>query len=156
MADFGALLRRLTEHEVACFLAGDSAAALHGLAVEPPALQVVFARNEENRTRIVAALAAEQPYLRDVPPGMTFSWEPQTLFDALELPLTTALGDLDLMGQYAGGVPFEAWIPYTLPVTAWGVDCRALKLEALIELEENAAGGDPERAKALRALRPEA
>jgi hypothetical protein len=115
-------------------------------------VQVLFDRRTGNRERIVAALHDAGPYLRGVPGGMAFTWNAQTLLDSVDLPLATTLGDLDLMGQYLGGLPLETWLPYTAPMTAWGVACRGFKLEALLELETNDPDGDSERIAAMQAL----
>ena len=46
---------------------------------------------------------AYQPYLRGAPPGLPFRWDDRTLKAGLNFTLTTTLGDLDLLGEVAGG-----------------------------------------------------
>jgi predicted nucleotidyltransferase len=59
----------------------------------------------------------------------------------LNLTLTTTNGDLDLLGEVAGGGTYEELLPFTLEVSAHGITCRVVTLERLIQLKR--AAGRP-------------
>ena len=62
-----------------------------------------YARNRENIRRLVAALAPLEPYMRGVPEGLPFKFDEATVRAGLNYTLQTTLGDLDLLGEVAGG-----------------------------------------------------
>jgi len=61
--------------------------------------------------------------------------------------LTTALGDLDTLGEIVGGGSYDALLPDTEVVRAFGIECRLLSLARLIDAKR-AAG----RTKDLEAI----
>jgi hypothetical protein len=107
MTDFDRLLTTLAEHEVAFILVGGAAAIAHGSARLTQDLDVVYQRNAGNLDRLVDALAHHKPYLRGAPLGLPFLWSRATLTGGLNFILTTALGDIDLMGEIPGGGTYE-------------------------------------------------
>lgn len=65
---------------------------------------MVYTRSTENLRRPSAALAPHRPYLRGAPP---FVLDERTLKQGLNFTLTTDLGDLDLLGEIAGGGGYD-------------------------------------------------
>ena len=65
----------------------------------------------------------------------------------LNFTLTTSAGELDLLGEVTYGGTYEALLPDTDVVAAFGVECRCLSLERLIQVKR-AAG----RVKDLEAV----
>lgn len=141
MTDFAALLRVLAEHEVRFILVGGAAAVAHGSARLTQDLDVVYARDRENLSRIVAALSGSRPYPRGAPPGLPFQWDERTLANGLNFTLQTEFGAIDLLGEIVGGGGYDELLPRSIEITAFGARCRLLDLEKLIEVKR--AAGRP-------------
>jgi hypothetical protein len=114
MTDFAALLRALTAAEVRFIVVGGAAATAHGAARLTVDLDIVYERTRENLTRLVIALAELKPYLRGAPPGLPFRFDVETLRHGLNFTLTTAIGDIDLLGEITGGGGYDDLRPYTI------------------------------------------
>lgn len=84
------------------------AAVAHGSAHVTVDLDVVYARTPENLVRLAAALRPLSPYLRGVPPGLPFDFDPPTIRAGLNFTLVTTAGDLDVLGEVAGGGTFAS------------------------------------------------
>ena len=142
-----AVLRLLQEHEVRYIVVGGWASILHGSARSTNDVDMIYARDPQNLKRLATALSAQQPYLRGAPPGLPFQWDVRTIQGGLNFTLTTSLGDLDLLGEVAGGGTYEQLLPHTQEVTVFGIAVRVVTLERLIQLKR-AAG----RAKDLEVI----
>jgi hypothetical protein len=119
-------------------------------------LDVVYRRTDDNVTRLASALAPLAPYLRGAPPGLPFRFDDATIRSGLNFTLTTSLGDLDLLGEIAGGGDYEALLPHTVTLALFGLECRCLGLDRLIHVKR--AAGRPRDLEAiaeLEALREE-
>ncbi|HXK12208.1 MAG TPA: hypothetical protein VMT70_21395 [Vicinamibacteria bacterium] len=110
-------------------------------------MDVVYARDDSNLDRVVAALSPLAPYLRGAPAGLPFRLDTETLRRGLNFTLTTSLGELDLLGEITGGGGYERLLPDSVEAPLFGVRCRYLGLERLI-LVKRAAG----RPKDLQAI----
>jgi hypothetical protein len=96
--------------------------------------------------------------LRGAPPGLPFRFDRETVRQGLNFKLTTRAGDLDLLGEAAGGGNYQALLPHSeVRDLGGGLECRFVTLDTLIRLER-AAGRpkDLERIAELEALRWEA
>jgi predicted nucleotidyltransferase len=133
--DFRALLRALATGGVDFVVVGGVAAAIHGAARATYDVDVLYARTPANMARLVTALAPLRPYLRGAPPGLPFSWDAGTLERGLNFTLTTTAGDLDLLGEVTYGGTYDVLLPDTEIVTAFGIECRCLSLERLIQVK---------------------
>lgn len=122
----------------------------HGVARVTHDLDVVYARDAENIERLVAALRPYQPYLRGVPPGLPFRWDEATVGAGLNFTLTTTLGALDLLGEVTGGGFYEQLYPFSQDLDVFGVKCRFVQLEKLIQLKR--AAGRPKDLEAIAEL----
>lgn len=147
IANFTELLPVLTRHQVQFILIGGGAGIVHGSQRVTTDVDVVYARTPENLTRLTEALKPHHPYLRGAPPGLPFRWDVPTIQAGLNFTLTTDLGDIDFLGEVAGGGTYEQLLPYTLELQAFGVTCRCVTLDRLIQLKR-AAG----RVKDLEAI----
>src|SRR5262249_50720559 len=107
-------------------------------------------RTDDNIRHVVDALAPHRPYLRGAPPGLPFRWEPATVRHGLNFPLTTALGDVDLLGEIAGGGTCDALVPLSVTLHLFGADCLCLGLEPLIRVKRTA--GRPNDLEAIAEL----
>ena len=150
MTDFGALLRTLVDAGVEFIIVGGAAATAHGSARLTQDLDVLYSRETKNFERVVAALARHDPYLRDAPAGLPFELSTETLAAGLNFTLTTNLGDIDLLGEIVGGGDYAALLPSTIEIELFGIRCRCLGLEKLIEVKR--AAGRPKDLEALAEL----
>ena len=147
MTDFSALLRALNGVDVEFIIVGGVAATVHGSARLTIDLDVLYRRTRENLVRVVQSLASYQPYLRGAPPGLPFQWDAETLQRGLNFTLITSLGPIDLLGEITGGGTYEELLSDTVVVAVFGVECRCLTLDRLIQVKR-AAG----RVKDLEAI----
>lgn len=156
MTEFGELLRILDQSGVQFLLVGGVAATAHGSARLTSDLDIVYSRDPENLRRLADALTPHRPYLRGAPPGLPFRWEARTLERGLNFTLTTALGDLDLLGEIIGGGGYDDLKPHCVQLTIYGTECLCLNLDRLIHVKR--AAGRPKDMEAiaeLEALREE-
>jgi predicted nucleotidyltransferase len=142
MTDYRGLLETLQKGGVDFILVGGLAATVHGSARLTQDVDVVYSREPQNLTRLVAALGPIQPYLRGAPPDLPFRWDDETLAKGLNFTLSTKLGDLDLLGEIAGGGTFEELAEHAVMVQLFGVDLRCLDLPTLIRVKR--AAGRPQ------------
>lgn len=120
---------------------GGVAATLHGSAFTTQDLDVVYSRKRENIHRLAEALQRYHPYLRGAPPGLPFSWDERTIRNGLNFTLTTDFGDLDLLGEVAGGGGYEQLLAHSREVNGFGLRFRLVDLDTLIVLKR--AAGRP-------------
>jgi hypothetical protein len=67
-----------------------------------------------------------------------------------KLHLTTSLGDIDVLGEIAGGGSFDALLHTTVDIQLFGKTYRALTLEALIRAKR--AAGRPKDLEVIAEL----
>jgi hypothetical protein len=101
--NFREILPQLVRHNIRFIVIGGGAAIAHGAARATYDVDVVYARDGENLRNLATALQPHQPYLRGAPVGLPFRWDERTIQAGLNFTLTTDLGDLDLLGEVAGG-----------------------------------------------------
>jgi len=144
MTDFDALLRALAAADVRFIVVGGAAATAHGAARLTVDLDIVYERSRENIRRLVAALSDSQPYLRGAPPGLPFRLDEETVQRGLNFTLTCTLGDIDLLGEIAGGGGYADLLPHSIVLKPFGTECRCLGLSRLIQVKR--AAGRPKEA----------
>ena len=145
--DFQGLIRVLSQAEVKFIVVGGAAATAHGLARLTFDLDIVYRRDLENLSRLVAALTPLQPYLRGAPPGLPFEWSSETLRRGLNFTLITSMGALDLLGEISGGGSFENLESHSVLLELHGSQCLCLDLEWLIKVKR--AAGRPKDFQAI-------
>jgi hypothetical protein len=139
--NFREILPVLIQHKVDFIVVGGGAAIAHGLARATYDVDVVYSRNPDNIQRLVDALRMHQPYLRGAPPGLPFRWDARTIQSGLNFTLTTSLGEIDVLGEVAGGGTYDRLLPCTEEKNVFEVCCRFVTLETLIQLKR--AAGRP-------------
>ena len=147
---FETTLRALAEGGVRFVVVGGVAAAAHGAARATYDVDVVYERSDGNLALIAAALAPLRPYLRGAPPGLPFHLDAATLERGLNFTLTTTGGDLDLLGEIAGGGGFEDLLPWSFEAEMFGARVLCLGLDKLIEVKR--AAGRPKDLEAIAEL----
>jgi hypothetical protein len=150
VTDFERLLRLLASSRVEFILVGGMAATVQGASRLTQDLDIVYSRARANLEQLVEGLAPYQPYLRGAPAGLPFRWDAETLERGLNFPLTTTLGDLDLLGEITGGGGYDDLVPRSSLIEVFGTDCRCLDLPALIQVKR--AAGRPRDLEALAEL----
>jgi hypothetical protein len=156
VTDFRRLLEGLSNGDVEFIVIGGMAATAHGSAHVTVDLDIVYRRTVENIARLARALEPLQPYLRGAPPGLPFTFDPDTIMRGLNFTLVTTAGDLDVLGEATGGGTYDALISRTQILRIFDIECRFVDLDTLIHLKR-AAGRpkDLERIAELEALAEE-
>jgi hypothetical protein len=150
VTDFEALLETLVQGEVEFLLVGGVAATVHGSARLTQDLDAVYRRSPENIRRLALAVRDLEPYLRGAPAGLPFRFDEATVRLGLNFTLTCTLGDLDLLGEIAGGGTYEDLLPHSVEVELFGIPVRCLDLETLIRVKR--AAGRPKDLEAVAEL----
>ena len=145
--DLAQVIPPLVHAKVDFILIGGMAAILHGSARVTFDVDVVYARTRDNIERLTTALAPHRPYLRNAPTGLPFRWDTKTIRNGLNFTLTTDLGDIDLLGEVAGGETYQMLLPGSFEIEAFAVRFKCIDLRTLIRIKE-AAG----RRKDLEAI----
>lgn len=141
MIRFEQLLTSLNRNAVEYIVIGGVAATVHGSARLTNDLDIVYRRSSDNIKHLVDTLQPLNPYLRGAPPGLPFRFDEETIRRGLNFTLKTSLGDIDLLGEVAGGGSYDDLLNFTLSVEAFGVQCRCVNLEKLIATKR--AAGRP-------------
>ena len=150
MTDFPRIIPLLVSAEIKFIIIGGTAAIAHGSARLTEDLDIVYRRTSENIERLVQALAPYQPYLRGAPPGLPFKLDLATMQRGLNFTLTTSLGDIDLLGEIAGGGNYENLATDAVTLELFGTKCRCLNLEQLIHSKR--AAGRPKDIESIAEL----
>ena len=150
MTDFKTIVQIFSDAGVECVIVGGLAATIHGSARLTQDIDFVYSRTATNIERLVTALKPHAPYLRGAPSGLPFDWNEATVRRGLNFTLTSAIGDIDLLGEIAGGGDYQALLPHTVTVEIFGCRCRCLDLPGLIRAKR--AAGRPKDLDVLAEL----
>jgi predicted nucleotidyltransferase len=82
---------------------------------------------------------------------LPFTWDAKTIRNGLNFTLTTTLGDIDFLGEVAGGGTYSDLLPQCVDIEAFGVRFKCLDLPTLIRIKE--AAGRPKDLEAIAELR---
>jgi len=150
MTRYGEIVRLLVSGGVEFMLVGGVAAIAHGAARATFDVDVVYRRTTENITRLAECLAPHKPYLRGAPLGLPFRFNIETIKSGLNFTLTTDLGDLDLLGEIAGGGTYENLATRCVNAKVFGIECKCIDLVTLIATKR--AAGRPKDMEAISEL----
>jgi hypothetical protein len=149
-SDFGGIVGVLLDGGVELVLIGGLAAQAHGSARLTQDIDFIYRRTPENIDRLAAALAPHAPYLRGAPAGLPFRFDAATIHRGLNFTLTTALGDVDLLGEMIGGGGYADVEPHTEILIVFGRPLRVLGLPALVRAKR--AAGRPKDLEVIAEL----
>ncbi len=150
MTDYKALLEILLDANVRFVVIGGLAGNAHGAARFTQDVDIVYERTAKNYEALVVALSPHQPYLRGAPLGLPFRWNEPTIKSGLNFTLTTTLGDLDLLGEVAGGGTYAELDSHAVEIALFDLPCLYLDLPKLIETKR--AAGRPKDFEAIAEL----
>lgn len=134
-------IQLLARSGVEFVIVGGVAVSLHGSSYVTFDLDLCYARTRLNLHHIIATLAPYQPRLRDLPEGLPFVWDEQTLQHGTNFTLATDLGDIDLLGEITGIGAYQEVRAVSIMLPLYGVACQVLTLDALITAKR--AAGRP-------------
>ncbi len=137
-ANFAYFIPRFTEFRIEFILIGGGASIAHGSATTTYDVDFVYSRKPENLTRLVDVFEGIEPYLRGAPKGLPFVWELRTIQSGLNFTLTTTEGDIDLLGEVAGGGNYEQLIEHCETMLLFGQAISVVTLPTLIHLKRSA------------------
>lgn len=149
-ADFGGIVGLFADANVEAIVIGGLAAQAHGAARLTQDVDFLYRRTPDNIDRLVTALARHAAYPRGAPDGLPFRFDSRTVRAGLNFTLTTALGDVDLLGEMAGGGTYEQVLPHCIQLQVFGRQTTVLGLEALIRAKR--AAGRPKDFEAIAEL----
>ncbi len=133
------ILRRLVENEIEFVVIGGLAMKSHGSAYITEDLDICYSRKEKNIAALAKAFEPLHPYLRGVPPGLPFHFDPPTIQAGLNFTLTTDLGDIDLLGEVSGVGNYDKVFAQSEEHSIYGLKIRVVSLDGLIA-SKKAAG----------------
>jgi predicted nucleotidyltransferase len=142
-----AALRLLAEYSVDCVIVGGVAAAIHGSSLLTNDVDVCYARDSANLKRLAEALQSVNARLRNVPEGLPFILDAETLQRGLNFTFSTDIGDLDLLGEIRGVGLYKDVLEGSVTFELFGRQFSVIDIGKLI-VAKRAAG----RAKDLIAL----
>jgi hypothetical protein len=149
-ADIAQIVPALVAAKIDFILIGGKAAILHGSARVTYDTDIVYDRAKANLERLAKFFEPHAAYLRGAPPGLPFKLDLQTLRNGLNFTLTTGLGDIDLLGEVAGGGTYRDLLSHTIVVDAFSVKFKCIDLPTLIKLKR--AAGRPKDLESLAEL----
>ena len=132
-------LRLLGEYKVDCVIVGGVAAAIHGSSILTNDLDACYARDPENLKRLAEALQRVHARLRNVPEGLPFILDAETLRRGLNFTFTTDIGDLDLLGEVRGLGSYADVVADSIKVDLFGYSFAVIDIGKLI-VAKRAAG----------------
>ena len=140
-------LRLLAEYQVNCVVVGGVAAWANGSSQATFDVDVCYARDVPNLTRLIRALQSVRATLRGAPKDIPFILDEETLRRGLNFTFETDVGDIDLLGEVKGVGTYTDCFENSEGVELFGSPFRVISLGKLIDAKR-AAG----RMKDLMAL----
>ena len=150
------LLRVLATHRVRFVLIGGLAGRVWGSPTVTNDLDLCYARDRKNLERLASVLRELSASLRGVREEVPFLIDAETLERGDHFTLSTAAGNLDLLGHPAGSVGFEGLARAATSMQLAGTKVLVADLDDLIAMKR-AAGRPKDRVELeiLAALRQE-
>ena len=135
------LLTGLVEARVDFVVVGGVAGGIHGSPFVTNDLDVCYAADHSNVTRLVKAIRPWSPYPRGWEDGLPLAVDVKTFLTTPILTLRTSQGDLDLLDRVEGVGAYQDALAESQEVVAFGMRFRVLTLDALIRARR--ASGRP-------------
>jgi hypothetical protein len=113
-------IRALVDAGVEFVIVGGWSAVLNGSMQCTGDLDICYARNPGNSSRLARVLAPVHPRLRDLPAGPPLVLDETTLQNSSVIRLNTDLGEIGLMAEIGGLGTFEEMAPGSVATEAFG------------------------------------
>jgi hypothetical protein len=143
--DPGRILSLLVAADVDFVVIGGIAAVLHGSALNTFDLDVCFATDAENLTRLGNVLTELRAYPRGVEPGLPFVPDAETLRKVELLTLRTSAGDFDVLARPKGVSRYATLRDRAEVFDLGGFTVRVAAIEDLMAMKQ-AAGREKDLA----------
>lgn len=132
------LLEPLVRHGVDFVLVGGAAGNAWGSSHVTYDLDVVYARDRANITRLVAALEEIGVRLRGAPVDLPFQLDARTIENGSNFTFETPHGDFDTLGDVAGIHSYEELRANSDQREVWGLPVRIASIDDLIVMKRAA------------------
>jgi predicted nucleotidyltransferase len=132
------LLRALARHGVDFVVVGGMAGLAHGSAYPTYDLDIAYARDRENISRLVEALKSIGVTLRGAPADLPFQLDERTLENGTNFTFDSAYGSLDILGDVAGISSYDELRDEASLATVEGVEVRIASIDHLIAMKRAA------------------
>jgi hypothetical protein len=131
-------LKLLAEYQVSCVIVGGVAAWSNGSSQATFDVDVCYARDVPNLTKLIHALRSVNATLRGAPKDIPFILDEETLRRGLNFTFETDVGDIDLLGEVKGVGVYADCLKGSETVEMFGYPFRVISLGKLIEAKRAA------------------
>lgn len=138
MVNYEKIILTLHGNKIKFIIVGGLAAIVHGSARLTQDIDIVYERSKENIKNLITALNKLHVKLRTKEKDLPFIFDERTINNGLNFTFTTDLGDIDILGEIAGGGNYNQLIKHTGFIKIFGVECSCVDLETLIHLKRSA------------------
>jgi hypothetical protein len=136
--EFRRLLGPLIAHGVDFVLIGGQAGISHGSTYPSYDLDVIYARDRDNVTRLVAALGEIGVRLRGAPADPPFQLDERAIENGANFTFETPYGDLDVLADAAGMPPYGELVSNAAVREVFGHAVRIASIDHLIAMKKAA------------------
>lgn len=136
--DAGRLLQALDKNAVDFVLVGGLAGLLHGSAYPTFDLDIVYARDRQNISRITAALREVGVRLRGAPADPPFPLDERTIESGSNFTFETDFGPFDILGHADGMPSYEELRAKSKTASVEGIEVRVASINDLISMKRAA------------------
>ena len=133
------LARRFSSAGVDFVIVGGIAIRSHGGNYITEDLDICYSRQRENLKKIAGVLEPLQPRLRGIDDTLPFVFDWTTLQHGTNFTFTTALGDVDLLGEVKGVGAYDDLVKESIEVDLDGFATYILSIPSLIAAKKAAA-----------------
>jgi hypothetical protein len=136
--DVRSLLEPLVRHGVDFVLVGGMAGTAHGSNYPSYDLDVAYARDRANLTRLAAALGEIGVMLRGAAEDLPFVVDATTLANGANFTFVTPHGDFDVVADVGGIRSYDVMRAAAEEKELWGLPVRVASLDHLIAMKQAA------------------
>ncbi len=134
----GELLQALAKNAVDFVLVGGLAGLLHGSSYPTFDLDIVYARDRQNISRMTAALREIGVKLRGAPADLPFLLDERTIENGSNFTFETQFGPFDILGHADGMPPYDELRANSKVGSIDGIEVRVASINDLIAMKRAA------------------